>query len=110
MWEIFYKNVENQGNISLDAEKPIHIDVDDYDFSGRLGLAVWHVDDGMGAYSIYRMSTFSPSSNNFIERSPASRCEDEFINLRVEKNFVLLVFIGIKIFQKMCVTRLSATK
>jgi hypothetical protein len=84
-WNVYYGSGHSRGRVDVDTEKPIYVDVSDYDFSGRLGFSVWHVDDGMGTYSIYRIFTFSPSTNKFLERSPAPQCGGEFINLRIDK-------------------------
>ena len=110
-WKIGYGHGNNRGQVDVDTEKSIHIDVNDYDFSGRLGFVVWHVDDGMGVYSVYRVFTFAPSINEFVERSPASLCGDEFINLRVDKKErrLLSTFWNQNI-PKVCVTRLSPLK
>jgi hypothetical protein len=84
-WNVYYGGGHSQGRVDVDTEKPIYVDVNDYDFGGGLGFAVWHVDDGMGTYSIYRVFTFSKSTNEFVERSPSSQCGDEFINLKIDK-------------------------
>lgn len=106
MWKTYYRNGSAQGDVSIDTEKMIHINVDNYDFSGKYGFSVWHVDDGMGVYSIYRIFTFSSSDNKFVERNPSSMCGDEFINLKVDKKRRRLVSTywnnGVP---KLCVTR-----
>jgi hypothetical protein len=110
-WKVYYGGGSNHGRVDIDAEKPIYIDVKDYDFSGRLGFAVWHVDDGVGAYSIYRVFTFSPSTNKFVERSPASLCGDEFINLAIDKKrHRLYSTYWHQNIPKICITRLPILK
>jgi hypothetical protein len=110
-WRVYYGGGNNQGRVDVDTEKPIYVDVNDDEFSDRLGFAVWHVDDGMGTYSIYRLFTFSRSTNKFIERSPASLCGDEFINLRVDKKRRRLfgTFWDQNV-PRTCTTRLSTLK
>jgi len=82
--------------------------VDSYDFSGRLGFSVWYLDDGMGTYTIHRVFTFSPSTNEFEERSP--QCGDEFLNLRVDrKKHRLISAYFDKNVSKFCITRLRMT-
>jgi hypothetical protein len=111
IWTVDYAGGNNQGRVDVDTEKPIYLDVSDYDFSGQLGFAVWHVDDGMGTYSVYRVFTFSPSTKKFVERSPAPLCGDEFINLRVDKKKRrLFSTIWDKNIPKICLTRLSPLK
>ncbi|WP_222945034.1 hypothetical protein [Paraburkholderia sp. 31.1] len=110
-WQVNYGGKTNRERVDVDTEKPIYVDVNDYDFSGHLGFAVWHVDDGMGTYSVYRVFTFSPSTKKFVERSPAPLCGDEFVNLKVDKK-------GHRLFStfwdqnipKVCATRLSPLK
>ena len=107
-WKVYYRGGNNKGRVDVDTEKSIYVDVNDYDFSGRLGFSVWHVDDGMGTYSIYRVFTFSPSANKFVERNPASLCGDEFNNLRIDKKRRRLVStFWDQNIPKTCVTRLS---
>jgi hypothetical protein len=107
-WTTSYHGRNNKGRIDVDTEKQIHIVVDDYDFSGRRGFAVWHTDDGMGTYSIHRIFTFSPKTNKFIERNPASQCGDEFINLIIDrKNKRLLSTSWDQNIPRQCITHLS---
>jgi hypothetical protein len=111
IWKIYYGGRVNKGRVDVDTEKPIYIDVADYDFSGRLGFAVWHVDDGKGTYSIYRVFTFSSSINKFVERNPASSCGDEFINLSIDKKrHSLFSTVWEQNIPKICVTRLPILK
>lgn len=85
IWKLSGKGRVRQGGVSLNTEKP-SIEVDSYDYSGRLGFRVLHIDDGMGMYEIDRVLAFSPSSNKFAERF--SSCGDEFANIRVDKKCV----------------------
>ncbi|WP_413215269.1 hypothetical protein [Paraburkholderia kururiensis] len=110
-WEVNSGNKINRGTVNVGTEKSTHIEIDDYDFSGHPGFAVWHVDDGLGVYSIYRIFTFSPLSNKFVERHPAPRCGDEFINLKVDKKRRrLLSTVWDQSVPKVCTTRLVRLK
>lgn len=110
-WDVHYGTAKNQGRVDIDTEKSIHLDINDYDFSGHLGFAVWHVDDGMGSSSIYRVFTFSPTKMQFIEQGPTSLCGDEFINLTVDmRRRVLLSTFWDENIPNTCATRLPRTK
>jgi hypothetical protein len=110
-WKVHYDGGNNQGYVRVDTEKRLHLDVGDYDFSGRSGFALWHVDDGMGAYSIYRVFTFSPSTNAFVEQTPAPPCGDEFVNLKIgKKKRSLISTFWDRNIPKTCVTRLTILK
>jgi hypothetical protein len=110
-WKVYFTRGSKEGHFDIDTEKSIHVDVNDYDFSGRRGFAVWHVDDGMGVYSVYRVFTFSPSTNQFIERNPVPQCGGEFNNLRVdEKGHRLFSTFWDQGIPKTCVTRLRAIR
>lgn len=67
--------------IELDAEKKIHIEISDYNFDGVKDFSVWHMDDGMGVYKMYRVFVFDIKTEGFLEIFPD--CGDEFINLKV---------------------------
>lgn len=110
-WKVDYGGSKSHGRIDIATENTIHVDVDDYDFSGHLGFAVWHTDDGMGTYSIYRVFTFSPSTKKFIEQGPESLCGDEFINLKIDrKKQRLFSTYWDKNVAMTCITRLLPTK
>ncbi|WP_213301399.1 hypothetical protein [Paraburkholderia sacchari] len=108
-WKLSGKNGARQGEVSLDTEKTSSIEIGSYDFSGRLGFLVLHIDDGMGTYEVYRVFTFSPSSNEFVERFPS--CGDEFDNLKVDKKrrYLTSTYWDRNI-PKRCVTRLTIEK
>ncbi|MFB5154314.1 hypothetical protein WJH60_32505 [Burkholderia orbicola] len=106
VWTLSGEGGVNRGWVNIDTEKPLNIKIGSYDFSGRLGFWVSHVDDGMGVYEIDRIFTFSPSSSEFVERFPA--CGDEFVNLKIIKRGRYLVSTyweqGVP---RRCVTRLK---
>ncbi|WP_155626393.1 hypothetical protein [Burkholderia diffusa] len=109
IWRLCGKIGVNQGRVNLDTEKPLNIKVGSYDFSGRLGFWVSHTDDGMGTYEVDRVFTFSPSSNEFVERFPA--CGDGFVNLEVDKNgrYLISTYWEWNV-PKRCFTRLKIEK
>ncbi|WNC89832.1 hypothetical protein RI103_00270 [Paraburkholderia sp. FT54] len=109
VWRLSGKNGIKQDGVSLDTEKTPRIEIGSYDFSGRLGFLVSHIDDGMGTYEVDRVFTFSPSSNEFVERSPS--CGDGFVNLRVyKKRRYLVSTYWDQNIPKICVTRLSIAR
>lgn len=109
MWKAYGRSGSEQGGISLDTEKTPQIEVDSYDFSGRLGFSVWYIDDGMGTYTIFRVFTYSPLANKFVERFPS--CGGEFDNLRVDKKRRRLISTYYdQNIPKLCTTRLFISK
>jgi len=109
VWMLSGEGGVRRGRVNVDAEKPLKLKIDSYDFSGRLGFLVSHMDDGMGVYEIGRVFTFSPSSNEFVERFPA--CGDEFVNIDVSQSGRYLVSTywrrGVP---ERCITRLKIEK
>lgn len=85
--------IEREGRpareIALDAEKKIHIEVNDYNFDGAKDFATWHMDDGMGIYKVYRVFVFNKKNDDFIEIFPD--CSDEFLNLKVDSALMALI-------------------
>lgn len=65
--------------IHVDTEKPLKLEVKDYNFDGRKDFSISHIDDGMGTYRIYQIYIFSPQQKKFIPLQP--KCGDEFINV-----------------------------
>ncbi|WP_124501985.1 hypothetical protein [Burkholderia sp. Bp9140] len=106
VWRLSGKRGVRQGRVNIDTENSLNIKIGSYDFSGRLGFSVSHADDGMGVYEIYRVFTFSSSSNEFVERFPA--CGDEFVNLNVNEGGRYLVSTyWERSVPRRCVTRLK---
>ena len=108
-YAIFAPGKNRRGSLAFDTEKPVHVEVDDYDFSGMLGFSVWYVDGGKGIYTIHRVFVLSKNSESFEEEFP--ECGDEFINLRVDKKHRRL--ISMYYFDnepKECVTRLRTRR
>lgn len=67
------------GSLTIDTERRLFVTVADYNFDGFQDVAVHHLDDGMGTYSIYRILVYVPSIGSFHELRPT--CGDEFINV-----------------------------
>lgn len=71
--------------ITFETEMEQNIEIADYNFDGNLDFSTWHMDEGMGTYSIYRIFIFNSKDRKFTEASP--KCGDEFINAKLdEKN------------------------
>ncbi|QRR15828.1 hypothetical protein GJG85_20740 [Burkholderia sp. MS389] len=106
VWRLSGDGGVKYGMVSFDTEKPLSIEVDSYDFSGRPGFRVSYMDDGKGVYSVDRIFTFFSSSYEFVERFPS--CGDGFFNLVVDKNRRYLVSTyWSRNSPKKCFTRLS---
>lgn len=71
------------GDFHIESEKENHIIHDDYNFDGKEDFSVWHMDEGMGVYKIYRVFIYSISTDSFNEIKPS--CGDEFINIIINK-------------------------
>lgn len=109
VWRLFDGNKVKQRVLNLDTEKTLNLEIGSYDFSGRLGFLVSHIDDGMGVYEVVRVFTFSQSVDDFIERFPS--CGDEFFNLKVDRKRRYLVSnYWDKNVAKICNTRLLISR
>ncbi|MBP5114603.1 hypothetical protein HUS85_01900 [Pseudomonas protegens] len=81
-------NVKNNGHHKIndfifETDKKLHIKLDDFNFDGLEDFAVWHTDDGMGTYTIFRVFVYDAKKGEFTENFPS--CGDEFINLIIDK-------------------------
>lgn len=109
VWKLSRREGVKHGEVDLETENIPSIEIGSYDFSGRLGFLVSHLDDGMGTYEVDRVFTFSPSANEFVERFPS--CGDGFVNLRVDKKRRRLISTyWDQNIPKLCATRLSIEK
>lgn len=70
---------EEKETINIGTENTLNIEIADYNFDGNLDFSVWHMDEGMGTYLIYRVFIYNPQSKKFTEASPS--CGEDFINL-----------------------------
>ena len=91
--------------IVFETEKKIHLEIEDYNFSGKKNISVWYIDDGMGTTTVHRVFLYSIKKKNFVEYFPV--CGDQFINLRVDKKTKTLrsTYFADNI-PKLCSTRL----
>lgn len=78
-YEVSKAKATNSAALTVETEKAVHITVADYNFDGYKDFAAWHIDDGMGTYSIFRIFVYVPKANDFVEITP--QCGDEFINI-----------------------------
>lgn len=69
-------------DIDVSSERKHHISFDDYNRDGYKDFSVWHLDEEMGTYKIYRVFVFSSVKEQFEEIKPT--CGNEFINIRIE--------------------------
>lgn len=81
-------DVKNNGSHKVsefvfETDKNLHIMLDDFNFDGVEDFAVWHVDDGMGTYRVFRVFVYDVKKVAFTEVFPS--CGDEFINLMADK-------------------------
>ncbi|WP_371221186.1 XAC2610-related protein [Pantoea dispersa] len=79
----------NVESIDVSSEKKNHITFEDYNHDGYKDFSIWHLDEGMSTYKIYRLFIFSPAGKKFIE--VMSACGDEFVNVRVEEGNLINV-------------------
>lgn len=105
-YNVIDKGGEHRGEIPIETETKIHIDVDDYAFKGKNGFSIWYMDEGMGTYTIHRIFLFSKKYGKFMERFPS--CGDEFINLKIDKKnkFLTSTYYNENV-PKTCTTRLN---
>lgn len=82
--EVGIVNANNlEKKIEFDTEKPLNIEIYDYNFDKTLDFSIWHSDDGMGTHNIYRIFLYNKKTKTFSEAQ--SKCGDEFINIRTDK-------------------------
>ena len=95
--------------IDFQAEKPLHMQIDDFNFDGLKDFSVWQIDDGMGTYSYFRVFIYQSKTNRFKEAQP--NCGDGFINLRVDKKrkALLSTYWGMN-RPEQCITRFTNRK
>jgi hypothetical protein len=92
--------------IDFQAEKPLHMQIGDFNFDGMKDFSVWQIDDGMGTYSYFRVFIYQPETNRFEEAQPD--CGDGFVNLRVDKKrkALLSTYWGMN-GPEQCITRFT---
>lgn len=77
----------NIKRIDVSSEKNNHITFEDYNRDGYKDFSIWHLDEGMGTYKIYRLFIFSPADEKFKEIKPT--CGNDFVNVRVEGHVLI---------------------
>ena len=50
--------------LDISSGKRNHIKIEDYNRDGYKDFSLWHVDEGMGMYKIYRLFLFSQTEKN----------------------------------------------
>ncbi|WP_303745268.1 XAC2610-related protein, partial [Enterobacter hormaechei] len=76
--------------IDVSSEKKNHVTLEDYNRDGYKDFSVWHLDEGMGTYKIYRLFIFSPPEGKFKEIKPG--CGDDFVNIRIDGDNLINTF------------------
>lgn len=74
-------------DIDVSSERKNHIILEDYNRDNYKDFSVWHVDEGMGKFKIYRLFMFSPAENKFNEIK--STCGDDFIDIRIDNEYLI---------------------
>lgn len=92
--------------IDFQAEKPLHMQIGDFNFDGMKDFSVWQIDDGMGTYSYFRVFIYQPETNRLEEAKPD--CGDGFVNLRVDekRKALLSTYWGMN-GPEQCITRFT---
>jgi len=83
------KKIQVIDNIQVSiTDKPTQIAVEDYNFDEYQDFSCYHLDDGMGVYTIYQLFIYNPASGLFKElQLPAqfaAKC-DEFCDIKINK-------------------------
>mgnify|MGYP006192817231 CR=1 FL=1 len=95
--------------IVFQAEKPLHMQIGDFNFDGMKDFSVWQIDDGMGTYHYYRVFIYQAKTGTFEELQPD--CGDGFVNLRVDKKRKALLSTYWEMnIPKQCITRFTKRK
>jgi len=76
--------------IDVSSEKKNHVTFEDYNRDGYKDFSVWHLDEGMGTYKIYRLFIFAPPEEKFVEIKP--KCGDDFVNIRIDGDNLINTF------------------
>lgn len=75
--------------IQSDSQKKINLINEDYNLDGNNDFSIWHMDEGMSTYKVYRIFIFNEKINDFIEIDPS--CGDGFINISLDKSHRKLI-------------------
>lgn len=74
---------EYKETLTVETEKKLKINLEDYNFDGHMDFSISHIDDGMGTYEIFQVYVYSGKEKKFVLLTP--KCGDEFINVVVSK-------------------------
>lgn len=91
----------------VSSEKKNHVTFEDYNRDGYKDFSVWHLDEGMGTYKIYKLFIFSPPEEKFEEIKP--KCGDDFVNIRIDGDNLINTFYDDNA-PKSCVIPIDALK
>lgn len=69
----------NTDSVDVSSEKKNHILYQDYNLDGYIDLSVWHLDEGIATYKVYRIFLFDKIDKRFKEVFP--ECGDGFLNI-----------------------------
>ncbi|MEN2415704.1 XAC2610-related protein [Flavobacterium mesophilum] len=83
------KHIQTINNLEVSiTDKPSHLEINDYNFDGFADFALYHIDDGMGVYSIYQIFIFNPNTKQFKTLEFPSnfnpKC-DMFCDVKIDK-------------------------
>jgi hypothetical protein len=74
-------------DIDVSSGKENHFTFEDYNLDGYKDFSVWHLDEGMGTYKIYRLFIFTPTLNKFKEVK--SIYGDDFVNILTDGDVLI---------------------
>lgn len=70
------------------SDREMHFAIEDYNFDGYQDFATYHLDDGMGVYTIFQLFIYEPINSQFkqlkIPRNFGPEC-DEFCDIQINK-------------------------
>ncbi|MCV9927764.1 hypothetical protein OIU83_08885 [Flavobacterium sp. LS1R49] len=70
------------------TDKQTQIAIEDYNFDGYHDFACYHLDDGMGVYTIYQIFIYNPENGLFKKLRQSSKFApecDEFCDIQINK-------------------------
>lgn len=82
--------VEKKQLFELDMPSTANLNIRQIEGVRSTYIEAWHIDEGMGTYTIHRLFYYQISEQRFMERKPV--CGEQFINLEPQKNQTTLVY------------------
>lgn len=76
------EKILNTDSFDVSSEKKNHILYQDYNLDGYIDLSVWHLNEGMASYKLYRIFLFDKIDKRFKE--VFSECGGGFLNIKIE--------------------------